>query len=182
MTTGPAHSPAADRWAVESYGAPDAATTHELAEAARRHPALAERVVLLGPVVDTAARSAGAQGLRLARDTLREPVGANAIVISDYLRAGPRWYVAQLRHMLRYRVEEAVADLACPVLAVRGGPDPVAPAAWVGALADIAPHGRALIVPGAARIVQYGRPRAVAASSTDGGLVPEDELPPRGTA
>ena len=136
--------------------------TQVVAEAVRRHPHLARRVVLIGPVVDPAAPSVVAQALRLARDGLAEPPGGNAIVIGDYLRAGPRWYAAQLPHMLRYRIEEAVAELACPVLVVRGARDPVAPAAWTRRLAAAA-GGVAVEVPRAAHLVQHVRAREVAA-------------------
>lgn len=150
--------------------------TQVVAEAARRHPDLAERIVLIGPVVDPAARSALAQGLRLARDTLREPPGGNAIVFSDYLRAGPVWYARQLPHMLGYRTRDAVAELTCPVLVVRGARDPVAPERWVADLAAAAAHGCAVSVPGAAHLVQYVRAREVAALCRTGAPVVGDDL------
>jgi pimeloyl-ACP methyl ester carboxylesterase len=147
-----------------------------VAETARRHPDLAERVVLLGPVVDPAAPSALAQGLRLARDTLREPLGGNAIVLSDYLRTGPVWYARQLPHMLGYRTRDAVAQLSCPVLVVRGVRDPVAPQQWVTDLAATAARGHAVAVPGAAHLVQHVRPREVAALCLTGAPVVGDDL------
>lgn len=133
-----------------------------VAEAARRHPAVAERVVLLGPVVESDARSAPAQAARLARDTPHEPMRANAIVFSDYARAGVRWYSRQLPHMLHFPTETAVAAVRCPVLVVRGEQDRVASDPWVDRLARTAPHGRAVVVPGAAHVVQYSHPDVVA--------------------
>ncbi|WP_273651797.1 alpha/beta fold hydrolase [Cellulomonas fimi] len=133
-----------------------------VAEAARRHPDVAERVVLLGPVVDPTAATAVAQALRLARDSVHEPLRANAIVFSDYVRAGVRWYARQLPHMLDFATDAAVAAIRCPVLVVRGERDPIAPDAWVRRLADTAPDGRALVVPGAAHVVQYARAAVVA--------------------
>ncbi|MDC7120218.1 alpha/beta hydrolase [Cellulomonas fimi] len=131
-------------------------------EVARRHPAVAERVVLLGPVVESDARSAVAQAVRLVRDTPHEPLRANAIVFSDYARAGVRWYARQLPHMLGFPTETAVAAVRCPVLVVRGEQDRVASDGWVERLARIAPDGRAVVVPGAAHVVQYSHPDVVA--------------------
>ncbi|MGY4645705.1 alpha/beta fold hydrolase [Cellulomonas sp. URHB0016] len=131
-------------------------------ELACRRPDLAGRLVLLSPVVDDDARSGPAQGLRLARDTLREPLGANLVTFTDYLRAGPRWYLAQLPHMLGYRLEERLPDVRCPVVVVRGERDMVAPQAWVARLAGLAPDGHAVVVPGAAHVVMYSRPELVA--------------------
>ncbi|AEE46715.1 alpha/beta fold hydrolase [Cellulomonas fimi] len=139
-----------------------------VAEAARRHPDVAERVVLLGPVVDPAARSARAQALRLARDTLHEPLDVNAIVFSDYVRAGPRRYAAQLPHMLGFDLDAAVTQVRCPVVVVRGEQDHIAPDAWVARLAGLARDGRALVVPGAAHVVQHVRPGEVAALCREG--------------
>lgn len=133
-----------------------------VAEAARRHPAVAERVVLLGPVVEAGSRSALAQAVRLVRDTPHEPLRANVIVFSDYARAGVRWYAQQLPHMLAFPTEDAVAAVRCPVLVVRGEQDRVASDAWVRQLAHVASDGRAVAVPGAAHVVQYSRPAVVA--------------------
>ncbi|GCD19719.1 alpha/beta fold hydrolase [Cellulomonas algicola] len=133
-----------------------------VAEAARRHPDVAERVVLLGPVVDPSAPTAVAQALRLARDSVHEPLRANAIVFSDYLRAGVRRYARQLPHMLDFATDAAVAETRCPVVVVRGARDPIASDAWVRRLADTAPDGRALVVPDAAHVVQYAQAAVVA--------------------
>lgn len=150
--------------------------TQVVAEAVRRHPHLARRVVLVGPVVDPTARSVVAQAIRLARDGLLEPPSGNAIVLSDYLRAGPRWYAAQLPNMLRYRIEDAVAELPCPVLVVRGARDPVAPARWARRLAAAAAGGVVAEVPGAAHLVQHVRPREVAALCAAGAPVAGENL------
>lgn len=131
-------------------------------EAARRHPSAVGALVLLGPVVDPAAPSATAQALRLARDTLHETAGANAVVLTDYLRAGPRRYLAQLPHMLGFPTAEALAEVTCPVVVVRGDQDCVATDAWVTRLAAVAADGRAVVVPGAAHVVQHTRPTDVA--------------------
>lgn len=156
--------------------------TQVVAEAVRRHPHLASRVVLIGPVVDPRAPSMLAQAARLTLDALLEPPSGNAIVLSDYLRAGPRWYAAQLPHMLGFDVRGAVAALACPVLVVRGARDPVAPARWVEELAGCAADGVAVEVRGAAHLVQHVRAREVAALCRAGAAVVGVEPAPDGTA
>ncbi|WP_460773490.1 alpha/beta fold hydrolase [Microbacterium sp. GXF7504] len=133
-------------------------------ELAAQRPGLVAHVVLLGPVVDDRRRTAAAQGLALALDALREPPATNAILLTDYLRCGPRWYLAQLRHMLRYRTEDAVAALTVPLLLVRGGRDPIAGRDWCRRLRDRALDAVLVTVPGGPHNVQRSRPRAVAAA------------------
>ena len=131
-------------------------------ELARQRPDLVSHVVTIGPVVNDRRRGALAQGAALLADSLREPWSANRIVLSDYLRCGVRWYLRQLRHMLRYRIEERVAGLAQPLLVVRGGRDPIAPADWCARLAGAAPRARIAEIPGQPHLAQHTAPAAVA--------------------
>lgn len=149
-----------------------------VAEAARRHPRLVERVVLLGPVVDPGSPTVVGQALRLLLDGLLEPPGGNAIVLGDYLRAGPRWYAAQLPHMMAFDTRAAVAELGCPVLVVRGSRDPVATTGWVRDLASTAADGEAVEVRGAAHLVQHARAEQVAALCATGSPVTGEDLTP----
>ncbi len=107
-------------------------------ELALQHPSAASHLVLIGPVSDDRHRTALAQSVALAVDTLGEPIDGNAIVFSDYLRCGPRWYLRQLREMLSYPLEERVAAVAAPILIVRGAHDPIAGLAWARRLRDSA--------------------------------------------
>ncbi len=131
-------------------------------ETARRHPALVAHVVMIGPVADAARRSVRAQSLALALDSLVESPRANAIVFSDYLRCGVPWYLTQLRHMLAYRIEEAVTELTVPCLVIRGGRDPVAGREWCRRLRDATPRGALVEVPGRPHVVQDSAPDAIA--------------------
>ncbi|WP_022885039.1 alpha/beta fold hydrolase [Glaciibacter superstes] len=124
-------------------------------EFAVRAPEQVVSVVLVGPVVDPSAPTAFGQALRLLRDVLAEPPRANWIVASDYLRCGPRWYLAQLPAMLEYRIEERLLRVLPATLVIRGADDPVAPSDWVRHLAQLAPHGRALEVPGSSHVVHF---------------------------
>lgn len=126
-------------------------------------PGLASAAVLVGPVVDDAARSAVRQAARLARDSLHEPARVNALIVADYARCGPRRYLATLPHMLGYRIEERIGRVAEPVLVVRGEHDTVAPADWVHRLAGLAPDGTAHEVPDAGHVAMYTQPERVRA-------------------
>ena len=135
-------------------------------ELAVAHPHLASGVVALGPVSDDLHRTVAAQSVALARDTAREPAPSNVMVLMDYLRCGPRWYLRQLRQMVTYPIEARVRCLACPMLIVRGGNDPIAGQAWTRRLRDSARIGSLVIVPRHRHLVQHTAPRAVALAIT----------------
>jgi len=126
-------------------------------------PGLAGGAVLIGPVVDAAARSGPRQAARLLRDTRHEPARVNALIVADYARCGPRRYLATLPHMLRYRIDERLPLVGEPVLVVRGERDRIAPTSWVRRLAGLAPRGSAHEVPGAGHVVMYTEPERVSA-------------------
>lgn len=121
-------------------------------------------VVLIGPVVDEEHRTIVAQSRALALDILLEPLRANAVVLQDYLRCGPAWFLRESRHMVDYSIEDGVADLAMPVLVIRGGQDPIAGTAFCRRLRDRAPRGGMAVVPGHHHLVQFTAPRAVASA------------------
>jgi pimeloyl-ACP methyl ester carboxylesterase len=132
-----------------------------VAEAMLRAPDVVERVLMIGSVVDPSAPTVLGQAARLTRDGLHEPPGLNAIVMTDYLRAGPRWYSAVLPHMFAYDTAAAVSRLPGPVLLVRGADDPVASREWVRELARLAPHGAVREVPHAGHIPMATHARLV---------------------
>lgn len=132
-----------------------------VAEALAGHPDVAAGGVLIGPVVDDDARSAPRQALRLLRDGRHEPLRVNALITADYFRAGPRRYLATLPHMLGYRLHERIRDVEHPLLVVRGGNDPIAPASWVQRLVAAAPQAAMAEVPGVGHVAMYTRPELV---------------------
>ncbi|MFS0714679.1 alpha/beta fold hydrolase [Microbacterium sp. 2P01SA-2] len=143
-------------------------------ETASRHPDLVRGLGLIGPVVDDHHRTLPAQAVALARDGLLEPPRVNVRVTLDYFRTGPRWFFAQVRHMLAYPIEERLAGLTVPTLIVRGGRDPIAGAAWVQRLANRTAQSRVLVVPGRGHHVERTAAApvargilAVAATATD---------------
>lgn len=131
-------------------------------ETALRHPEYVRTVVPIGPVVDEAHRTLGAQARALAVDTLGETPAINAVVFTDYLRCGVRWYLRQARHMLAYPLAEKIAALTMPVLFVRGSEDPIAGRAWCRRLRDAAAVSRLVEIPRHHHVAQQSAPRAVA--------------------
>lgn len=100
-------------------------------EAALADPSLVASLLLLAPTVNRAERSIAAQAFRLAQDTVHEEMAVNRIVFTDYLRAGPRWYLRTLRRMMDHRMEERLAHVQCPVAVISGSRDPIVPRSWL---------------------------------------------------
>jgi len=124
-------------------------------ELALQAPGLVSRTVLMGPVVDSARRSAAWHALALTRDSLfSEPPSTNAVVFSDYFRAGPRWYMTELPVMMEYPLDVRIGGVAQPVLVLRGGRDPIARRPWCEYLAAQAPDGAFAEVHGRGHVVQ----------------------------
>jgi pimeloyl-ACP methyl ester carboxylesterase len=133
-------------------------------ELAVQRPDLAAHVVVIGPVTDEAHRSLAAQAAALAMDSLGETPRINAIVFTDYLRCGIRWYLLQSRHMLAYPIEERVRELSMPLLVMRGERDPIAGLRWCRRLRDEAPVAELVLIPGRYHVAQFSSPGAVAAA------------------
>lgn len=134
-------------------------------EAARLQPSRIPRLVLMGPVVDDRRRSVAQQAWALGRDCMfHESPSSNALVFTDYLRCGLRWYFKNLRVMMDYRIEERVAGVEAPVLVMRGANDPVAPLQWCRRLAGRAPAAQVLEIDGTGHVVQHNRAVEVAGS------------------
>lgn len=133
-------------------------------EMANMRAAAAPAIVLLGPTNYAPERGFWRQSLRLGHDTLREPWKVNAIVFSDYaFRCGLPWYFRTVPMMLSNRIEDTIATVQVPVLVVRGTRDPIVPAAWISALAYLAPRGTMAQVEGESHVMMYRSAAAVAA-------------------
>jgi pimeloyl-ACP methyl ester carboxylesterase len=131
-------------------------------ETAVRHPALIAQLVLIGGVTDPTRGSALRQALALGRDTLKEPLTGTMIVLRDYLLCGPRWYLTTLRPMLTYRTDLRLRLVSAPTLVIRGLNDPVSRRDWGVRLAEQAPLGRLLELPGR-HLVHFSAAAATAA-------------------
>ena len=132
-------------------------------ELALQQPELVSRVVLMGPVVDPARKSAAWHALALTRDAVfSEKPSTNIVVFSDYFKAGLRWYLTQLPVMLNYPMEQRTRELTQPVLVLRGGRDPIARRSWCENLAHQPRYGSFVEVPGCGHVAQDSAPEAVA--------------------
>ncbi|WP_284978795.1 alpha/beta hydrolase [Arthrobacter sp. fls2-241-R2A-200] len=132
-------------------------------EAALHAPERADRVVLMGPVVDAKHKNLWRQSVALGLDgLLRESPSSNWLVISDYLRCGPRWYLTELPVMMQYPTHARLAGITVPVLILRGSRDHVAGPEWCLRLSRTVPQGRLVEIPGVGHVAQHMRPKAVA--------------------
>ncbi|MDQ0819646.1 pimeloyl-ACP methyl ester carboxylesterase [Arthrobacter sp. V4I6] len=132
-------------------------------DAALQQPGRIPYLVLMGPVVDSNRPTVAQQALALGRDSLFfESPSSNAVVFSDYLRCGPGWYLKNLRVMMDYPTEQRIAEVAAPVLVVRGAHDPVASADWCRRLAGRAAMGRLVEIQGTGHVAQHNRSAEVA--------------------
>lgn len=141
--------------------------TQVVTEIAARHPHLAERIVLVAPTVDIAARSRPRQLLRLLRDIAVESPSVVAMGAREFLRAGPH-VRKKMRAMLTHRPEDAYPRVTVPALVIRGQHDYVSPGEWsrfvvdllpVARLAEIDGHGHETLIrdaaPAAERILAF---------------------------
>jgi pimeloyl-ACP methyl ester carboxylesterase len=133
-------------------------------EVGAHRPEQVTDVVVIGPVADAEHRSLASQLIALARDSFGETPAINAIVLTDYLRCGVPWYLAQVRHMLTYRIEDRVSVLSMPLLVIRGSRDPIAGLEWCRRLRDSALRARLVLIPGHHHVAQHSAPKAVAAA------------------
>ena len=146
-------------------------------ETAARHPASVAHLVLIGAVTDPARGSVFTQARDLARDTLLEPASGTVIVLGDYLRCGPRWYLTTLRPMLEYRTDLRLRQVVAPTLVIRGQDDPVSRHEWGMHLAAQAPQGRLLELPGR-HLVHFSSAAATAAGIREHVSAPAPRVTP----
>ncbi|MGO4189568.1 alpha/beta fold hydrolase [Pseudarthrobacter sp. TAF60_1] len=141
--------------------------TQHAVELALQEPDLVGGVVLMGPVVDPRRKSVARQALALTRDAMfSESLSSNAIVFSDYFRAGPRWYLTELPVMMQYPMEARVPGVNQPLLVLRGSQDPVAGREWCQRLAAQAPQGGLTEIPGHGHVFQHTATGPTAAAIT----------------
>lgn len=133
------------------------------AELVVRRPELASALVLVAPTIDPAARSAGAQIGRAALTAPFEHPALDVLVTRDYLRAGPRVVVDEMRHMLAHDLAPLLPRIAVPVTVVRGARDRVVPQGWAEQVAALASAPSPVVVPGGGHAVHYDAADEVAA-------------------
>jgi len=115
--------------------------TQIVVELAARHPELVEGVVLVGPTVNPAQRTAIRQLLLLAQDLAIESPRVLALGAREYFRAGPHLR-RKMRAMLVHRPEDTYPRVRVPALVLRGEHDRVVPEDWARAVAAMLPDAR----------------------------------------
>lgn len=122
-----------------------------------------ERMVLVGPTMDAAARTAPRQVVRLVASMPREPWEYPALLAGDLARVGVPRAIRAFRLALADRIEEALPRVAVPTLVVRGERDPIVPRRWGEEAAALLPDGRLTEIAGGGHALNYGRAHELAA-------------------
>lgn len=133
-----------------------------------------ERLVLVGPTIDAAARGVPRQLVRLVASLPREPFEYPALLAADLARVGLTRAVRAFRVALADRIEESLPQVAVPTLVVRGSRDPIVPRRWGNEAAALLPDGRLAEVDGGGHALNYSRPDELVGLVRDfaGALVP----------
>lgn len=127
-------------------------------EVARRCPERVERLVLQGPTPDADYRPGAVQALGLLATAPLERPAILWVGVTDYLRAGPRRYLATFREMMRHSAERTLGEVQAPALVVVGARDPIVREADARRFAEGLPRGRVAVVPGAAHGMVFSHP------------------------
>lgn len=133
-----------------------------IADLAARCPGRAEAVVLAGPTMDPAARSAPEQVLRWLHDWVYERPSLALAHLRDYYQAGIPRALRTFGHALQDRIEEKLPRVQAPALVVRGSRDPIVPQRWAEEAVRLLPRGRLVVIPGGSHCVNYTTPRRFA--------------------
>ena len=134
-----------------------------LVELALLHPQLVERLVLQGPTPDPVARGLVRQVVGFLAIAPFERWSLAWVALTDYARGGIGRYILTLRSMVDNRIAEKVRRVTQPTLVVWGTRDYIVPHAFVASLAGSLPHGRLVVIPGAAHGINYSHPEAFTA-------------------
>lgn len=127
-------------------------------EAVCRDEELYHGAILLAPTINRSERKLHLQAWRLLQDTLREPIGVNWIVLTDYLRMGIGRYLRTSRSMLNDKLEEDITRPRLPVVVVNGTRDPICPDEWAEHLVECAHDAELAEIDGGAHVFQYSHP------------------------
>lgn len=127
-----------------------------------RNPDITDELVLLGPTVNPRERHGLVQAMRLFQDGLHEPFSLNRIVVSDYLRCGPRWYFKVLPQMINDRIEDRLGRIRARTVVVRGQHDVIVPRHWTERVAEKIPDSTMHEIPSVGHVCMYKYPKIVA--------------------
>ena len=129
-----------------------------IVDLALRRPEMVERLVLVSPTVDRAARTVFRSFLRLLLDVPRERLSLGFIAALDYLRAGLGRTAQTFGYAIQDEIEERLPGVRQPALVVRGEHDPVVPQNWAEEVAERLPAGQLVVIKGASHAVNHHSP------------------------
>jgi pimeloyl-ACP methyl ester carboxylesterase len=141
----------ADRWPAAG---PPVLVGHSMgsnviAVLAAEHPEVAEKIVLMAPVLQPGRRSFWRASGHLMQDAFREPPSVFGIAFTDYLlRCGLPYLLKQTRHLLADTPEERMSQLKADVLVICGDRDVIVSLDWGRELAGLSDSLRYLTVRG----------------------------------
>lgn len=129
-----------------------------IAELAVRHPERIDRLILVGPTVDPAARTLLQELPRFLKDSTVERSSLLLLALRDYCRAGFRRLDQEMDDALDDRIEEKLPRISAPSLVVRGERDAIAPQAWAEEVARKLGAGDVRVIPGKSHAPNYSAP------------------------
>jgi pimeloyl-ACP methyl ester carboxylesterase len=120
---------------------------------AASYPAAVDRLVLVGPMFDPGAPTAGRLALRWARNAPRSSPRLAPTVVHDLIDAGPWRSVRTLRRAIDDPIEEKLGEIEAPTLVVRPERDHLVSAAWTERVAQLIPESELIVLPKAAHSI-----------------------------
>jgi pimeloyl-ACP methyl ester carboxylesterase len=126
-----------------------------LAELAVRHPERVDRLILVSPTVDAAARSLRRELPRFLKTAFAERPSILLMMLRDYIRAGFRRLHREMDVALADRIEQKLAQISVPSLVVRGERDAVVPQAWAEEVARKLRAGDVRVIRGKGHALNY---------------------------
>jgi 2-hydroxy-6-oxonona-2,4-dienedioate hydrolase len=130
-------------------------------DCAVRYPDCLSRMVLVGPTIDPAARTAPRQVLRWLGNLPGERPGQLPLMVADYADAGVGRALRTFSHALADRIEDKLPLVQAPTLVVRGACDRIVPQAWAEEVTRLLPRGRLAVIPGP-HTLNFAAPGALA--------------------
>ena len=119
-------------------------------------------LVLVGPTVDPAKRTARRQLFGCLRDAVHEPLTLVALAAHSEGTRDVGQLLAAARSALADRMEERLPLIEQPAVVVHGDDDGFVSRAWAEQVAALLPNSRLVVVPGDAHAVHFTQPDLVA--------------------
>jgi pimeloyl-ACP methyl ester carboxylesterase len=126
-----------------------------IAELAVRRPERADRLILVGPTVDPAARTFRREVPRFLKDAIAERSSLLLLAGRDYARAGFRQLCQEMDLAFADRIEEKLPRIPAPSLVARGERDAIAPQAWAEEVARRLGAGAVRVIRGKGHALNY---------------------------